>query len=129
MINTTIEGTPCNSFDGEKYKFVVRTFYLESEDMYVTDVYYLKDEEYYKHINVTIQADKKEDILSSGHFSSRYYLQEVCNHRPLMYFSKGTKYEYTRPNAATPKRLGELHMKVCKEILDGEYWFGYIAIP
>jgi hypothetical protein len=124
MINTIVNGVPSNGFnDKDTYKFVVRTFFNSEEDMYVTDVYFLREEEHFKNINVTISADSKEDAIEGKRFSTRYPLSWICNHRARPRLD----YLWSGVWDSSLRKLGEQHLKICKEIINGEYWLGEIA--
>jgi hypothetical protein len=106
--------------DGVTLKYLVRTFYHDERGMYVTAVWRLKEAEHdfewakknpeHHHY---IKDDDKNEVMFKDRHSCMYMLEQICTHRKRV----------------SNRSLGELHLQVCKEIIDGEYWDGDFAFP
>lgn len=120
MINTIVRGVPTTCPDaGYPFKYLVRTFYHTKREMYVTAVWRLLEAEHDfdwaknhpEHHHYIKDDDKNQKILTDD--CSLYLWDHICTHR----------------KRASNRSLGELHLRVCKEIIDGEYWDGEFAFP
>lgn len=137
MINTIVRGVPSTLMgytmkdgklvdgrsmmdEGVTLKYLVRTFYHSEKDMYITAVWRLleaehdfewakNDPQYHHHIK---DDDKNEKMFDIEH-ASWYLWDHICTHR----------------KRSTNKSIGELHLQVCKEIMDNEYFDGEFAFP
>jgi hypothetical protein len=148
MIHTVVRGRPCNYHtvvdkeeDVPELKFLVRTYLNKEEDLYVTDVYHLRegtkewadmadDHPHAKILKVDVTVEEAlEHGRSGGHWNGSSLWTDLCTHRPVIIRHKGTPQEYDVPNDYLRRKLAERHIAKCQEIVDGKYWFSGWAFP